>query len=76
MKTCTMCCAYLVIAVLLNQEQLAGADWPMFGRDNTRNAVSPEKDAPIDWDFGECHMPFVNDREPVLRPLLKNKATE
>lgn len=27
------------------------ADWPMFGRDPTRNAVSPEKNAPIDWDI-------------------------
>ena len=28
-------------------------DWPMFGRDATRNAVSPEKNAPTDWDVGE-----------------------
>jgi outer membrane protein assembly factor BamB len=24
-------------------------DWPMFGRDGTRNAVSPEKDPPTSW---------------------------
>jgi len=24
-------------------------DWPMFGRDRTRNAASPEKGAPADW---------------------------
>jgi hypothetical protein len=28
---------------------LGAADWPMFGRDATRNAVSPEKDPPLDW---------------------------
>ena len=27
-----------------------GADWPMLGRDETRNAVSPEKNPPLEWD--------------------------
>lgn len=26
-------------------------DWPMLGRDKTRNAVSPEKNPPIEWDI-------------------------
>src|SRR5262245_60816273 len=26
-------------------------DWPMFGRDKTRNAVSPEKNPPTEWDI-------------------------
>jgi outer membrane protein assembly factor BamB/protein-L-isoaspartate O-methyltransferase len=26
-------------------------DWPMLGRDQSRNPVSPEKCAPTDWDF-------------------------
>jgi outer membrane protein assembly factor BamB len=26
-------------------------DWPMWGRDRTRNMVSPEKDPPVDWDI-------------------------
>ena len=26
-------------------------DWPMFGRDQTRNPVSPEKGAPVEWDI-------------------------
>jgi hypothetical protein len=26
-----------------------GADWPTFGRDRSRNAVSPEKGAPLAW---------------------------
>ena len=25
-------------------------DWPVFGRDHTRNAVSPETEPPTDWD--------------------------
>jgi outer membrane protein assembly factor BamB len=28
-------------------------DWPMFGRDQSRNAVSPEKNAPMWWVFPE-----------------------
>ena len=28
---------------------LIAADWPMFGRDNTRNAVSTEKNPPTFW---------------------------
>ena len=27
-------------------------DWPMLGRDETRNSVSPEMDPPIEWDIG------------------------
>jgi len=26
-------------------------DWPMFGRDKTRNPVSPEKNPPTEWDL-------------------------
>jgi outer membrane protein assembly factor BamB len=29
------------------------ADWPALGRDVTRNPVSPEQDAPTDWDIGK-----------------------
>jgi hypothetical protein len=28
-------------------------DWPMQGRDKTRNAVSPEKGAPVEWDVSK-----------------------
>src|SRR5687767_13895986 len=28
-------------------------DWPAFGRDQTRNAVSPESYPPTDWDVGK-----------------------
>jgi len=30
-----------------------GEDWPQFGRDQTRNAVSPEKNPPIHWQLEE-----------------------
>ena len=40
----------LVIVNLLASGILHAEDWPMFGRDTTRNAVSPEKNAPIEWD--------------------------
>jgi outer membrane protein assembly factor BamB len=32
---------------------LTAEDWPVLGRDATRNAVSPEKGPPTDWDIGE-----------------------
>jgi outer membrane protein assembly factor BamB len=44
-------------ALLFSAELLAGspltvaADWPMLGHDKTRNAVSLEKNAPIEWDI-------------------------
>ncbi|HEY2841700.1 MAG TPA: PQQ-binding-like beta-propeller repeat protein [Pirellulales bacterium] len=28
-------------------------DWPQFGRDSARNAVSPERNAPTAWDVGQ-----------------------
>ena len=30
---------------------VAADDWPMLGRDKTRNAVSPEKNPPVEWDL-------------------------
>jgi outer membrane protein assembly factor BamB/tRNA A58 N-methylase Trm61 len=40
-----------LLCVLL--PELRGGDWPMLGRDATRNSVSPEKNPPLDWDVGE-----------------------
>src|SRR5271168_1448574 len=31
----------------------AADDWPMFGRDRTHNAVSPEQNPPTDWEVGK-----------------------
>src|SRR5262245_65383611 len=38
----------LIVSLVVATPALA-EDWPMFGRDRTRNAVSPEKGAPADW---------------------------
>jgi outer membrane protein assembly factor BamB len=42
---------FMLTILLLTTMSLStrGEDWPMFGRDHTRNAVSLEKGAPIDW---------------------------
>jgi len=40
----------LVIVILLASGILHATDWPMLGRDKTRNPVSPEHGAPIEWD--------------------------
>jgi hypothetical protein len=38
------------------------ADWPMGGRDFTRNPVSPEKGAPVDWQVKTNEFPARNIR--------------
>lgn len=42
----------LMVAAVLAAGLLRAEDWPMLGRDKTRNAVSPEKGAPLVWDAG------------------------
>jgi len=37
-------------------------DWPMGGRSQSRNPVSPEKNAPIDWQFSVDGKPAKNIR--------------
>ncbi len=39
-----------IATLLLAAGLLRADDWPMMGRDKTRNPVSPEKGAPIEWD--------------------------
>lgn len=54
MKTITLGCTSsvgLLIALLPAATSARGDDWPMFGRDRTRNAVSPEKGAPASWQI-------------------------
>ena len=38
------------LALIIFAANVSAEDWPMLGRDQTRNAVSPEKGAPVDWD--------------------------
>lgn len=40
-----------MIGVLVGDPLLRAEDWPMWGRDRTRNMVSPEKGAPTDWQI-------------------------
>ena len=40
---------FLVLSILQSGTALA-EDWPMYGRDRSRNPVSPEKNAPSSWD--------------------------
>ena len=53
----------IVVSYGLFAFSLASADdWPMFGREKTRNAVSPETNPPMHWNVGEF------DRD-TLRPI-------
>jgi len=36
--------------LLAFSSSVTAEDWPMLGRDQTRNSVSPEKNAPVEWD--------------------------
>jgi hypothetical protein len=52
---------------------LRADDWPMAGRDRTRNAVSPEKGGPTDWDVRtgrnvkwKAHVGDFSACEPVV----------
>jgi outer membrane protein assembly factor BamB len=38
------------LALVVTLTDLHAEDWPMLGRDETRNPVSPEKGAPVEWD--------------------------
>jgi len=40
----------LAAALLATPRPLFADDWPMFGRDHSRNPVSPEKNPPLDWN--------------------------
>src|SRR5262245_38744119 len=37
-------------------------DWPMFGRDKTRNAVSPEKNPPTEWQIKGAAKRIVDNK--------------
>jgi hypothetical protein len=54
--SCTICvillAAFVDFASGLCPGWAIADDWPMFGRDQTHNAVSLEKSVPTDWDVG------------------------
>ena len=39
----------LLLTMVFAPALVVAADWPMWGRDKTRNMVSPEKNPPVDW---------------------------
>jgi outer membrane protein assembly factor BamB len=39
-----------------------GEDWPTFGRDRTRNAVSPERNPPLEWQIRGAPKKTVDDK--------------
>ena len=46
--------ALSILATVLNRQSTFAEDWTMFGRDRTRNSVSPENvEPPTDWDVGK-----------------------
>ena len=54
MKTwCLLHACTCGVLVGLLSTQACADDWPMLGRDQTRNAVSSEKQPPLDWHLGE-----------------------
>jgi outer membrane protein assembly factor BamB len=57
-----------LIATLLLVTTARAEDWPMWGRDQTRNMVSPEKNPPTDWQVE------VKDREgKIVKPARNIK---
>jgi outer membrane protein assembly factor BamB len=55
----------LVLTLLLFQGAARAADWPMGGRDNTRNPVSPEKNPATYWQVKDEDNPARNIRWSV-----------
>jgi outer membrane protein assembly factor BamB len=52
----------LLCGPLLSAAISEAADWPQFGRDGTRNAVSLERNPPLRWDVGK-----TSDAKPTAR---------
>src|SRR5215468_976303 len=51
--------AALIGCLISDLAPARAADWPMFGRDGTRNAVSPEKGPPLAWQTEERDNGFL-----------------
>jgi len=58
----TILAAVLLRTFVFNAAISSAADWPQFGRDSTRNAVSPERNPPLSWDVGK-----TSDAKPTPR---------
>jgi PQQ-like domain len=49
----TVLAAVPLCSFVFNTAISSAADWPQFGRDGTRNAVSLERNPPLTWDVGK-----------------------
>jgi outer membrane protein assembly factor BamB len=58
----TVLAAALLCSFVFKAAISSAADWPQFGRDGTRNAVSLERNPPLRWDVGK-----TSDAKPILR---------
>lgn len=52
----------MTFAVLANLTTVFAADWPMRGRNHSRNAVIPDEKGPIDWKLAEGQQAAKNIR--------------
>ena len=64
-NTWTVCGGLLAVtlSMIFGSQPSPAADWPQFGRDGTRNAVSPERRPPTNWDVGKWT--DTNPRQPI-----------
>ena len=63
-------CSGCLAACLLVVNSARAADWPCYGRDATRNAVSPEKNPPTDWHIGQPDHVDERDRNVKWKARL------
>ncbi len=62
----------MLILMLLAAAPSHADDWPMLGRDGTRNAVSPEKNPPTFWQIEGVPTKFENQRPTEWTTESKN----
>jgi outer membrane protein assembly factor BamB/precorrin-6B methylase 2 len=62
--------ALVTVVISTGSPRVSGADWPMYGRDATRNAVSPERNPPIEWDVGGA----PSEKDPAPPKNIKWRA--
>jgi outer membrane protein assembly factor BamB len=56
---------FLVVVLLMLPSAARGEDWPMYGRDRNRNAVSPEKGPPLWWQVKDNHGPNLQSSKNI-----------
>jgi outer membrane protein assembly factor BamB len=62
----------ILLGLLLGPPAARADDWPVFGRDQTHNAVSPETGAPTDWHVRAAPKKVVGDKVVERHPDDKN----